>query len=174
MKQILRTQRLVLSEFEHSDAMFIIELLNDPDFIRFIGDKNVRTENDAIAYLDNGPMKSYKENGFGLWKITKAEDSETPLGMCGLIKREQLPCWDIGYAFLPAFRAQGYAAEAALACKEFAFDHFGQSHLCGIVNQDNPGSINVLRKLGMRYETTLRLPNADHDVELYIVAKGTL
>jgi RimJ/RimL family protein N-acetyltransferase len=102
------SQRLTLSEFELTDAGFILELINDPDFIRFIGDKKVRNIPDAEGYITSGPMKSYTENGFGLWKVSLTETG-VPIGMCGLIRRETLPTIDIGYAFLPAFRAQGYA-----------------------------------------------------------------
>jgi RimJ/RimL family protein N-acetyltransferase len=116
-------------------------------------------------------MKSYTENGFGLWKVSLTETG-VPIGMCGLIRRETLPTIDIGYAFLPAFRAQGYAFEAAFACKEFARLQLKVDSLCGIANHENHRSIKVLTQLGMRFERSLRMQGADHDVNLYLVQFG--
>lgn len=161
------SQRLTLSEFELTDAGFILELINDPDFIRFIGDKKVRSIADAEEYITSGPMKSYTENGFGLWKVSLMQTG-MPIGMCGLIRRETLPAIDIGYAFLPAFRAQGYAFEAAFACKEYARLQLKVDSLCGIVNPENHRSIKVLTQLGMHFERSLRMQGADHDVNLYL------
>lgn len=111
---ILTTDRLVLRQFSLSDTAFILELLNSPGWINFIGDRGIRTEKDAEEYLLNGPMKSYQKNGFGLAMIALKESGEG-IGMCGLIKRESLADVDIGYALLPAYTGQGYAYEIAAA-----------------------------------------------------------
>ena len=101
MEAILQTERLLLREFTEDDAAFIVELLNSPGWIQYIGDRNIKTEEQAREYLNNGPLKSYRQNGFGLYMVEKKDD-HTPIGMCGIIKRDTLNNPDIGFAFLPA------------------------------------------------------------------------
>src|SRR5688572_21540231 len=114
MNYFLETQRLGLREFTRDDAVFIVELLNTPGWLQFIGDRNVKTKEQAIIYLENGPLKSYKENGFGSWMVELKED-KTPIGMCGILRRESLENPDIGFAFLPEYTGKGYAFEIASA-----------------------------------------------------------
>src|SRR6476659_4648638 len=110
----LQTQRLILRQFTVADAEFILTLLNEPSFLRYIGDKKVRNLDDARQYILNGPVASYERNGFGLY-LVEVKDQHTPIGMCGLLKRDELPDPDIGFAFLPAFWKKGFAFEAATA-----------------------------------------------------------
>ncbi|WP_309670757.1 GNAT family N-acetyltransferase [Gemmatimonas sp.] len=142
------TARLALDQFTFDDAPFIVELLTDPDWMRYIGDRGVRTIDDARTYLANGPMASYATNGFGLYRVSLREGG-IPIGMCGLLKRDALPDVDIGFAFLPAYRAQGYALEAAAAIVADARDRLGLTRILAIVTPGNVGSIRVLQKLGM-------------------------
>ena len=111
---ICETERLLLRLLATDDAAFILELLNEPSFVANIGDKGVRNLADACQYLLTGPIKSYEQNGFGLWLVA-LQETLTPIGMCGLIKREGLDDPDVGYALLPKFWSQGYAFEAAAA-----------------------------------------------------------
>src|SRR5215211_8957085 len=111
---VLETERLFLRQFTVDDAQFVLTLLNEPSFLRYIGDKKVRNIEDARQYVLNGPVASYERNGFGLY-LVELKDSHTPIGMCGLIKREELPDPDIGFAFLPEFCNKGFAFEAATA-----------------------------------------------------------
>lgn len=148
---LLETERLNLREFTYDDAPFILTLLNDPAFLRFIGDKNVRTLEAARHYLANGPMASYAQHGFGL-NLVELKDSQTPIGMCGLLKREDLPDPDIGFAFLPDFRSKGLAFEAAAAVLNDARERLKLDRLLAIVNPDNDASIKLLERLGMRFE----------------------
>jgi hypothetical protein len=111
---VLETDRLLLRKFSVADAEFILELLNQPSFLRFIGDKGVRTLADARDYILQGPVASYERHGFGLY-LTVLKEGALPIGMCGLLKRESLADVDIGFAFLPRFWAKGYALESALA-----------------------------------------------------------
>lgn len=164
---ILQTQRLTLRKFTFDDADFILALLNDASFIRFIGDRNVRTVEDARKYL-KGPLDSYERNGFGLWGV-EDKASRTPLGMCGLIKRDFLPDVDIGYAFLPEFRAQGYAFEAASASIAFARDTLKLSRILAIVSPENERSIRLLEKLGMKFERMFTMPNEYEELKLFAV-----
>lgn len=154
----LTTERLALREFSDEDAPFVLALLNDPDFIRHIGDRDVRTLDDARAYLRNGPMASYAQHGYGLWRVALAGD-DTPIGMCGLIKRAGLPDPDIGYAYLPEFRGRGYAVEAAAAALAFARDGLRFRRLLGITSMDNDRSGRVLERIGLRRDGEVRLPD---------------
>src|SRR5215471_11105797 len=110
----IKTARLILRELREDDAPFMLQLLNDPDFLRYIGDRNVRTIEQARAYIAAGPMKSYAEFGYGLL-LAQLQSNNTPLGLCGLVQRDYLPNPDLGFAFLPQFRAQGYCTEASRA-----------------------------------------------------------
>lgn len=146
-----RTPRLQLHELTPGDAGFIVELLNDPDFLRHIGDRQVRTADDARAYLAAGPMASYAAHGFGLWRVELTATGES-VGMCGLLRRPTLPDADLGYAFLPAFRGQGLASEAAAATLRFGFEQAGLPRILAIVSPGNAGSIRLLEKLGLAFD----------------------
>jgi [ribosomal protein S5]-alanine N-acetyltransferase len=165
---ILETERLILRQLTIDDAEFIFELLNDPSFIQNIGDRNIQTLDDACAYIVKGPAASYAKNGFGLWLVALKETNE-PIGMCGLIRRETLEDVDIGYAFLPRFWARGYAVEAARAAKDYAKVEVGLKRLVAIVDPVNEGSIRVLEKLGLRYEKMVRLSADDIDLKLFAI-----
>jgi len=162
---ILETERLTLREFTAEDAEFILQLVNEPSFIQNIGDRGVRSLEDAIKYIENGPVTSYARNGFGLYLVTLKESGEA-IGMCGLIKRATLDDVDIGYAFLPKFWSKGYAVESALAVKEQAHSH-GLKRLVAIVDPANTGSIRVLEKLGLTYEKMVRLSADDIELKLF-------
>lgn len=163
---VLDTPRLVLRRLEPGDADFILALLNDPDWLRFIGDRGVRTPDDARAYLLRGPIASYARHGFGLWRVERKEDG-APAGICGLVDRDGLDDVDVGFAFLPAFRGKGYAFEAASATLAHARDALGLSRVLAIVSPDNARSIALLEKLGLRFERTMTLPGDDEEVGVY-------
>lgn len=162
----MQTERLVLDELTFNDAEFIVELLNDEAFLRFIGDKGVRTVEDARRYLLEGPMKSYRENGFGLLAVRRVEDGAT-IGMCGLVRRDMLDHPDIGFAFLPDYRANGFAFEAARAVLAHAWSNLGITRLLGICDPDNAGSIRLLEKAGFVFERQIRLAADADPVSLY-------
>jgi RimJ/RimL family protein N-acetyltransferase len=164
--KILETERLVLRQLTPDDAEFILELLNDPSFIRNIGDRNVRTIEDACSYILNGPVASYAKNGFGLYLVLLKETQE-PIGTCGLIKRDGLEDIDIGYALLPRYWSRGYAVEAAQATKEYAREIIGLKRIVAIVDPVNAGSIRVLEKIGLQYETMVRLSADDINLKLF-------
>lgn len=167
MTIILTTKRLLIRQFTLDDAPFILELLNEPSFIRNIGDRGVRSLADANAYLLNGPIASYERNGFGLYGVElKAEG--VLVGMCGLIKRDALPDVDIGFAFLPRYWGQGYAIEAAEAVMAFGRDVLKLNRIVAIVSPGNDASINVLHKLGLQYERMI--PWADDGSGLKLFA----
>ena len=162
----LETARLRIVPLTLDDAPFIVELVNDPDWIRFIGDKNVHSNADAESYLRNGPLAMYARYGVGLFKVQPVGD-DAPVGMCGLIRREGLEDVDIGFAFLPAARGHGYAAEAAAEVLEHGFSALGLKRIVAITDVDNHASARVLEKIGMSYVRTMRLPNDTTDLKLY-------
>ena len=162
---VLTTKRLNLRRLTPSDAEFILVLLNDPAFLRFIGDKAVRSADDARQYILDGPVASYQRNGFGLW-LVELKDFGVPVGMCGLLKRESLPDVDIGFAFLPAYRSRGYAFESASAVLDYARKEFGLKRIVAITNPDNAGSIRVLEKIGMRFERMITVLEGAPEIQL--------
>jgi [ribosomal protein S5]-alanine N-acetyltransferase len=159
------TERLRLRPFTLDDAPLIVELLNDPAWLRFIGDRKVRSIEDARGYLENGPMKSYAQNGFGLWLVERKSDAMA-LGMCGLVKRDELPDVDIGFAFLEPFRGNGYAYEAASATLEYAHATLGFERVVAIASPDNERSGRLLAKLAFECEGDL--PRKGGPVELWV------
>ena len=153
---VLQTERLRLIEFQIEDTDFILQLLNDPGWLRFIGDRGVRNVAQAKKYLQNGPIKSYAEHGFGLYAIER-KDGREKVGMCGLIKRPQLEDVDIGYALLAAHTGKGYAFEAAKATLDFAVQKLQMKRVVAITDPDNDRSAQLLRKLGMVFEKKLQI-----------------
>jgi ribosomal-protein-alanine N-acetyltransferase len=159
---VIKTSRLDLRELNFSDADFILELLNEAGFIRFIGDKGVRTIADARDYILQGPMDSYARNGFGLY-ATCLRDG-TRIGICGLVKREGLSDPDVGFAFLSRYWSSGYAVESAAAVLAHARDSLRIARVVAITSPDNWSSIAVLEKIGLHFERMIRL--VDHSPEL--------
>ena len=161
----VETERLVLRRFSVDDDEFILRLVNEPSWLRFIGDRGVRTLEDARGYILKGPVASYERFGFGLYLVSlKAEG--TPIGMCGLIKRDTLDDVDIGFAFLPEFWGRGYARESAAAVMALAKDTIGLHRLVAITTPENRSSIQLLEKIGMAFERMIVLP--DDPVELML------
>ncbi len=165
---ITETERLIICKLELDDAAFIVELLNDPGWIRYIGDRGVKTIDDAGAYLSNGPIKSYGLNGFGLF-LVKLKEEGTPIGMCGLIKRPGLDDIDIGYAFLPEARGKGYAYESAAAVLEYGKNVIGLKRIVAITTPDNKDSIRLLEKLGMQFEKMIRVTEEADETTLFAI-----
>lgn len=163
---ICETERLRLRQLSTNDAPFILELLNERSFLENIGDKKVRTIDDACQYIINGPQASYAQNGFGLFLVA-LKTTLVPIGICGLIKRDGLDDPDIGYAFLPEFRSRGYAIESALAVKKFAEQTLNISRIVAITAPDNEASIRVLNKLGLKFEKMVQLPGTGAESRLF-------
>lgn len=166
---LLDTERLTLRELTEDDADFIVELMNEPSYLRFIGDRGVRTAADARAYLLKGPMASYKRFGFGMY-LVELKNEKTRIGICGLIKRDMLEDVDIGFAFLPEFRTQGYALESAAAVMRYGRDTVGLTRVVAIVTPDNDRSIGLLSKLGLRFERMITWPEDGAELKLYAAA----
>ncbi len=166
VKKMIDTERLTLREFTSDDAPFVLALVNDPDWIKFIGDRGVRTLDDARTYIAERLQKSYRKLGFGMWLVERKEDGAA-IGMCGLLKRDYLDALDIGFGFLPDFRGQSYAFEAANAVMDYGKSELGLKRLLGFVLVGNQKSVTLLERLGMQYERNFQIPGDDDDLELY-------
>lgn len=160
MKKILETERLSFREFNLEDSDFVLELVNSPKWIEFIGDRNVRTQAEAKEFLENNLIKSYKENGFGLWVVVLKE-TNTSIGMCGLVNRDTLEDIDIGFAMLPEYFGSGYGYEIANATINYAKNILHLDKIVGITNPNNIASIKLLNKIGLRFVKTIELPEKD-------------
>jgi ribosomal-protein-alanine N-acetyltransferase len=166
----LETQRLLLRKISLQDSEFIFQLTNEPGWLRFIGDKNIRSVEDAGTYIKASILASYEENGFGVWLVElKERDSSfsasmigsTAIGTCGLINRSTLEGIDLGFAFFASQGGHGYAFEAAQAVVEYARNKIKLSRLLAISQPDNERSIHLLGKLGFNVKGPINLPTAD-------------
>jgi [ribosomal protein S5]-alanine N-acetyltransferase len=165
---ILETGRLSLRELTHDDAPFVVELLNEPAYRQYIGDKGVRSPDDARKYLSIGPLATYARHGFGLWLVS-LNDSHTPIGMCGLLKREGMEHPDLGYALLARFHGHGYAHEAAFAVLAHARDRLKLITLQAVTALENPASIGLLEKLRFRFDRVITMPGSKTQSRLFSV-----
>lgn len=164
---ILKTERLLLSHLSFDDCDFIVELLNEPGFQRFIGDKEVRAADDARGYLRKGPIGSYEQHGFGMFLVSNKTDNAS-LGMCGLVKREGFDAPDVGFAFLQRFCGNGYALESAIAVMDYGKNVLALPRIIAMVDLENVSSIRLVEKLGMTFERMVRMPGESQDIKLYV------
>ena len=163
---ILETERLSLRHLSPDDAEFILELLNEPSFIRYIGDKSVGNLTAAGQYILNGPMESYRVHGFGLY-LVKLKATRASIGICGILKRETLPDPDVGFAFLPEYWQLGYAFESAAAVMTYARRVLGLNRILAITSPDNEASEKLLGKIGFRFERLIQLSEGSPEVKLF-------
>jgi RimJ/RimL family protein N-acetyltransferase len=166
---VAETERLSVRWLNAGDSAFILGLVNEPSWIQFIGDKGVKTAQDAVRYIENGPVAMYKRTGFGLYMVELREIGE-PIGICGLIKREGLKDVDLGFAFLPRFWRNGYAFEAATAVMRYGRKVLGLRRIVAILSPDNHRSSRLLEKLGFCFEGTVKLQPDDEELKLYAIA----
>jgi RimJ/RimL family protein N-acetyltransferase len=163
---VVETDRLILRKIETNDAAFILDLLNQPSFLRFVGDKGVRTLDDAREYIVKGPVASYERFGYGMY-ATLLKESGAPIGICGLVKRDVLPDADVGFAFLPQFWSKGYAFESASAVMAWARTTLGLGRILAITSPENHVSIAVVEKLGLRFDRLVKLFPESPEVKLF-------
>lgn len=162
--KILETERLILSELTLDDAGFILELVNEPAYMRNIGDKGVNNLDDARDYLRKGPIDSYQRHGHGLLRVALKDG--TPIGTCGLLKRDNLEDADVGFAFLAAHRRRGYGYESASAAMKYGREVLGMKRIVAVVSPGNVGSIGLIEKLGLRLEGKVMMSETD-ECELF-------
>ncbi len=165
---ILETERLNLRELNVEDAAFVLQLVNEPEWLRFIGDRGVHTLDAATGYILNSFLGMYARLGFGMWLVERKEDGAA-IGICGLIKRDALEDIDLGFAFLAGYRRKGYAFEATTATTAYAKNTLSLGRILAIVSPDNDASRSLLAKLGFRFEQMTRLPTGTAEVMLYAI-----
>ena len=169
VKLVLQTKRLNLRHFSLTDASFVLELVNEASWLRYIGDKGVKDLGAARDYISNGPVNSYNTNGFGFY-LVETKQELTPIGMCGIIKRDTLDDVDIGFAFLPKFWGQGYAYESSNAVLEYAKNDLGFAQMSAIVSPGNSSSIKLLEKLKFQFQKQFSMQTGDSEVKLFLRA----
>ena len=163
---VIETDRLTLRHLTPDDAPFMLRQLNEPSFHQFIGDRGVRTLEQARDYLVKGAIASYQQNGFGLNAVVLKASGAT-IGIAGLIRRPGLDDVDIGYALLPAYWGQGYAFEATQAVLRHGRETLGIQRIIAIVSPGNTASIRLLQKLGLRFERMIRMAEGEEEIELH-------
>ncbi|HAI19199.1 MAG TPA: RimJ/RimL family protein N-acetyltransferase [Xanthomarina gelatinilytica] len=166
---IAETNRLIISKLTLEDASFILELTNTPHFIKYVGNKNLKTLEDAKNYLKEGTLKSFKNFGFGFYKLQLKQEQNKTIGTCGLVKREQLDHVDIGFAMLPSYEGKGFGLEASKEILKLAKNTFKLTRILAITLPTNSNSIKLLEKLGLTYEK--RVKPFEDDEELLLFAK---
>ena len=150
------------------DAGLLLAIWNDPAFIKHVGDRGVRTLDEARLAFQEGPAMLYRVYGYGPFRVS-LRDTDEAIGICGLFRRESLPDPDIGFAFLPAYVGRGFGSEAAAAVVSHARHTLGVRRLTAIVSPGNVPSIALIEKLGLRFERMIRLPGSDSDSSLYAI-----
>lgn len=165
---VLETARLLLRRATVGDHAFIFALVNDPGWKRFISDKGIKDEQGARDYIQKALIAMYERLGFGLYVVEQKSDGAAA-GLCGLIKRDSLEDVDLGFAFLPQFRALGYAFESAAAVLDYGKKQFGLKRIVAIAMPENASSIRLLEKLGFRYEKMVPAPTPGPDDKLFAI-----
>lgn len=164
------TENLIISEFTTDDALFIIELFNEPSYIKNIRDKGVRTIEEAKKHIEDVYHSVYKTQEYGYYKVA-LKDSNTPIGTCGLMKRDGLDCIDIGFAYLKKYRGKGYAFEAAKCVLDFGLNNLKIQKIAAITTYKNDKSANLIERLGLRYEKDIRIPNDDELLRMFSIER---
>jgi len=183
--KILETERLVLREVDAGDDAFMLDLLNQPSFIRYIGDRHVRDLEQSRTFIESRYRASYRDNGFGLYAVElKSEHTDENasgqnirnpkpdipnqvIGICGFVRRDTLPDADIGFAFLPQFEGKGYAFESASAVMDYGKNVLGLKRVLAITSLDNDSSIKLLGKLGFKFDRLVTLGSDTEEIRLF-------
>lgn len=164
---ILETPRLLLREITAADAEFVLEMLNEPAFIRNVADRGVRTLADAAEYIAQKFEASYREFGFGSYAI-ELKETGLIVGMCGLLQRPTLADVDVGYAILERYWGRGFAYEAAAAVMQYGREKLGLSRIVGFTAPENNISIKLLEKLGLHFERMVILPGYETESKMFV------
>jgi [ribosomal protein S5]-alanine N-acetyltransferase len=165
-KIILETNRLILREADLSDNQFFYELLNSPNWLKFIGDRGIKTLNNAEDYIIDKLINSYKTNGFGLY-VYELKESHIPIGICGFIKRDYLDSEDIGFALLPEYERNGHTYEISIATLIYGENKLSIKKVYAISSKDNIASQELLKKLGLNFKSYVNEPDTNEELLLY-------
>jgi RimJ/RimL family protein N-acetyltransferase len=167
----LETNKLLIREFATGDAAFVMQLLNTPSWLQFIGDRHITTLTDAENYIIQRFQKGYEEYGYGAWLVVLKQTNE-PVGLCGLFQRDYLEQPDVGFAFLPEYEGKGYAYEATVATIDYAVQYLKVPYLLAITQDDNNRSVHLLERAGFRYKETLLPPDENQELLLFMLDLG--
>jgi [ribosomal protein S5]-alanine N-acetyltransferase len=167
----IETARLSIREISEADGEFIFGLMNEPAYIRYIGDRGIRTPENARAYILDKLAASYARFGFGMY-LVELKGGPEAVGICGFVKRDSLEHPDIGFAFLREHWSRGFAFEASSAVLGHGFGALGLKTVLGVTLPDNRGSIRLLERLGLRFQKMIRLPRVDRDSMLFSTEGG--
>ena len=162
----LETERLILQPVKMEDAEFILELYNSPNFIKFIGDRNLRTVEDAETYIKEKFLPHVEKHGFGSYVIITKSDTKK-IGNVGIYVRDGLNAPDIGFSFLSEFEGKGYGFEASKKLMEIAFSEFGLKKISAITTKENIASQKLIEKLGLKFQSIVQLPDDPEDLLYY-------
>ena len=165
--QITTTQRLIISKVTLQDAPFFLALMNTPSWLKYIGDRNIKTIEDAENNLKNGILKSYQESGYGFYKVAQKLEPNVAIGIVGLVKRKELKYTDIGFGFLPQYEGKGFGYESSVAIMELAKDRFKLDTILAITHPDNKSSIHLLEKLGLSFQKRIKPFNDNEELLLF-------
>lgn len=163
---MITTNRLYISQMTPADAPFIRELLNSPPWLKYIGDRNIHSDADALAYMEERMFPAYEKSGLAGWRVALKE-TDTPIGNCGFYQRDFLDHPDLGFAFLPQHLGQGYGYEAAHACLEYGIDQHGLTEVLAITQENNLASITLLQKLGFQEDGIVHWPGEEKELMLF-------
>ncbi|AJD52302.1 Protein N-acetyltransferase, RimJ/RimL family [Thalassospira xiamenensis M-5 = DSM 17429] len=164
---ILETKRTLVRHATHDDAPFIMQLLNEPGWIRFVGDRNIHDLDAARKFIDDRLLSSYLKHGFGLY-IVDEKATHTAIGLCGFVKRDTLDAPDIGYAITESRQGMGYAFEVSNALIDYGYDVLGFERIFGYTLPDNTVSLKLLTKLGLTYERDQDVNNSGETCKLFV------
>lgn len=165
---VIETERTRLRRLTAADADFMLNLLNQPSFIQYIGDRGVRTAAAAGQYIEEKFVGSYDRNGYGLY-LAELKVTGEPIGICGFVKRDALPQPDLGFALLPEYWSRGYAFETAAALLEYGKETLGFGEVLAITTPGNESSENLLMKLGFKFERLMKLSEDADEVNLFAI-----
>ena len=160
------TERLIIRPTSESDSEFIFELLNTPKWLKYIGDRNIKTVEDAKDYIKKKMISQLQRLGYSNYTLIRKQDNQK-IGTCGLYDRDGLDGIDIGFAFLPEYEKKGFAFESSNKLKEVAFSEFDIKVISAITTKDNISSQKLLEKLGLKFIETTKIPNDDEELLLY-------
>ncbi|KIA90257.1 GNAT family acetyltransferase [Kaistella jeonii] len=166
----LETERLFLKPISKPDASFILELYNSATFIKFIGDKKIRSLEDAENYITEKFLPQLERLGYGNYLVVRKSD-EKKIGAVGIFERKGLDVQDIGFSFLDEFQGKGYGFESASKLLEIAFSEFNLNGISAITSKENIASQNLIKKLGLKYLKTVQLPNEDVELLYFELSK---
>jgi [ribosomal protein S5]-alanine N-acetyltransferase len=168
---LVQTARLTLRPLTLADAEFIIELVNDPAWIRFIGDRKIHDRPAAEAYIEKC-LTMYRNHGVGSLAV-ELKSTNTVIGICGLLRRDQQRELDLGFAFLERFRGHGYASEAAAAMLDVGHNTLGHERVIALTNPENVASTNLLTKLGFRFDSVVARPDGTIETRILVHSRNT-